>query len=84
MTHVVTEACIRCKYTDGVAVCPVDAIFRSEDVPADQQHYFEINARLASRWPAITGAKAALPDADYWAQVQEKAELLDEVAGDAH
>ncbi|HEY1391824.1 MAG TPA: ferredoxin FdxA [Methylibium sp.] len=25
MTHVVTEACIRCKYTDCVAVCPVDA-----------------------------------------------------------
>ncbi|WP_225782325.1 ferredoxin FdxA [Xenophilus sp. Marseille-Q4582] len=25
MTHVVTEACIRCKYTDCVEVCPVDA-----------------------------------------------------------
>ncbi len=25
MTHVVTEACIRCKYTDCVVVCPVDA-----------------------------------------------------------
>jgi ferredoxin len=24
MTHVVTEACISCKYTDCVAVCPVD------------------------------------------------------------
>ena len=24
MTHVVTESCIRCKYTDGVDVCPVD------------------------------------------------------------
>jgi ferredoxin len=24
MTHVVTEACIRCKYTDCVAVCPVE------------------------------------------------------------
>nr|WP_011117664.1 ferredoxin FdxA [Acidithiobacillus ferridurans]AAC80173.1 ferredoxin [Acidithiobacillus ferridurans] len=24
MTHVVTEACIRCKYTDCVTVCPVD------------------------------------------------------------
>jgi ferredoxin len=24
MTFVVTEACIRCKYTDCVAVCPVD------------------------------------------------------------
>ena len=25
MTFVVSEACIRCKYTDCVAVCPVDA-----------------------------------------------------------
>jgi ferredoxin len=24
MTHVVTEACIGCRYTDCVAVCPVD------------------------------------------------------------
>lgn len=25
MTHVVTDSCIRCKYTDCVDVCPVDA-----------------------------------------------------------
>lgn len=24
MTHVVTEACVRCRYTDCVSVCPVD------------------------------------------------------------
>lgn len=24
MTHVVTEACIKCRYTDCVSVCPVD------------------------------------------------------------
>ncbi len=24
MTHIVTDACIRCKYTDCVDVCPVD------------------------------------------------------------
>ena len=24
MTHVVTESCIRCKYTDCMDVCPVD------------------------------------------------------------
>ncbi len=24
MTHIVSEACIRCKYTDCVDVCPVD------------------------------------------------------------
>ncbi|WP_083293187.1 ferredoxin FdxA [Hydrogenophaga sp. PML113] len=25
MSYVVTESCIRCKYTDCVAICPVDA-----------------------------------------------------------
>ncbi len=25
MSYVVTEACIRCKYTDCVAICPVEA-----------------------------------------------------------
>ena len=24
MSHIVTEPCIKCKYTDCVAVCPVD------------------------------------------------------------
>ncbi|NYT82246.1 ferredoxin family protein [Alcaligenaceae bacterium] len=27
MTFVVTEACIQCKYTDCVAVCPMDCFF---------------------------------------------------------
>lgn len=27
MTYVVTEACIQCKYTDCVSVCPVDAFY---------------------------------------------------------
>ena len=112
MTHVVTEACIKCKYTDCVDVCPVDcfregpnmlvidpdecidcavcipecpvdAIYRGEDVPADQQHYFAINARLAVRWPVITRRKPALPDAEDWAQVRDKRDLLDEAAGGA-
>ncbi len=31
MSYVVTEDCIRCKYTDCVAICPVDA-FREGEV----------------------------------------------------
>ena len=27
MTHVVTESCIKCKYTDCVEVCPVDCFY---------------------------------------------------------
>ncbi|MDP5030264.1 MAG: ferredoxin family protein [Paraglaciecola sp.] len=31
MTFVVTDNCIKCKYTDCVAVCPVDAFFEGEN-----------------------------------------------------
>src|SRR5437868_11456440 len=31
MTHVVTESCIRCKYTDCVDVCPVDCFHEGPD-----------------------------------------------------
>lgn len=30
MTHVVSEACVACKYTDCVEVCPVDAFREGE------------------------------------------------------
>lgn len=110
MTHTVTESCIRCKYTDCVDVClvdafreganmlvidpddcidcavcipecPVDAIFAEKDVPPDQQHFTLLNAKLAKRWPLITRTKRVLPDADTWAEVKDKRNLLDERGG---
>jgi NAD-dependent dihydropyrimidine dehydrogenase PreA subunit len=30
MTHVVTESCIKCRYTDCVDVCPVDCFHAGE------------------------------------------------------
>jgi ferredoxin len=105
MTHVVTESCIACRYTDCVDVCPVDcfregpnflaidpdecidcavcvaecpvnAIFAEEDVPSNQQSFIKINADLSRNWPSITKTKAALPDAEQFKDVQEKAHLL--------
>ena len=32
MTYVVTEACVRCKYTDCVEVCPVDCFYEGENM----------------------------------------------------
>ena len=31
MTFVVTEACIKCKYTDCVEVCPVDCFYEGPE-----------------------------------------------------
>jgi ferredoxin len=32
MTYVVTDNCIRCKYTDCVDVCPVDCFYQGENM----------------------------------------------------
>ena len=32
MTHVVTEACVKCKYTDCVTVCPVDCFHEDAEM----------------------------------------------------
>ena len=109
MTHVVTQACISCKYTDCVAVCPVDcfhegpnflvidpavcidcgvcipecpveAIVEEADLPADQHEYIALNAQLSVKWPVISQSREPLPDADAWAQRQDKRALLSENA----
>lgn len=106
MTFVVTEACIKCKYTDCVEVCPVDcfhegpnflvidpeecidctlcepecpvdAIYADDDVPADQQHFIELNAELSPLWPVISAKKDAPEDADEWADVEDKLKYLE-------
>jgi ferredoxin len=106
MTYVVTESCIKCKYTDCVDVCPVDAfregknmlvidpdecidcavcvpecpvnaIYAEEDVPSDQRDFIADNATLARRWPLIARIKPAPADADQWAEVKDKRDLLD-------
>ena len=32
MTYVVTEACIKCKFTDCVEVCPVDCFYEGDNM----------------------------------------------------
>ena len=106
MTFVVTESCIKCKYTDCVEVCPVDcfhegpnflvidpdecidctlcepecpveAIFSEDELPADQEHFLELNAELSRDWPVITEMKPAPDDADDWKDVKEKLQYLE-------
>jgi ferredoxin len=93
MTHVVTDSCRHCRYTDCVATCPVacfhandvrvyidplvcidcsacipacpvHAIVEEIDLPSDQQHWVEINARESQRYPVIRDKHAPLPGAD--------------------
>ncbi|MFV9876051.1 MAG: ferredoxin FdxA [Rickettsiales endosymbiont of Dermacentor nuttalli] len=32
MTYIVTDACVKCKYTDCVEVCPVDCFYEGENM----------------------------------------------------
>jgi NAD-dependent dihydropyrimidine dehydrogenase PreA subunit len=47
MTYVVTDACIKCKYTDCVEVCPVDCFYEGETMLV-----IELLALPARRGPA--------------------------------
>lgn len=68
------DECIDC--TLCVAECPAEAIFSEDDVPADQQHFIALNARLATVWPTITARKEPLPNADEMNGKTGKTELL--------
>ena len=76
MTFVVSDGCIKCKHTDCVEVCPVDAIYSEDELPEAEQEYLELNAELCETWPNITEKKDPLPDAEDWAEVKNKRDHL--------
>ena len=53
------------------------AIYPEDDLPEGQEGFIEINKELSEVWPVITAMKDAPDDADDWAQVKDKAHLLD-------
>lgn len=93
MTFVVTDNCQKCRFTDCVAVCPVDcfhaddamlyidpeecidcgacvpecpveAIFDESQMPADSEHWIQINADKCVSLPVINDTEDPLPTAD--------------------
>jgi len=106
MTFVVLDNCIKCKYTDcvdscpveafnegpnmlvinpdecidcGVCVpdCPIDAIKADEDLEAHEEHFLKLNEEMSKVWPVITESKDPLPDADEWADIEDKLKHLE-------
>jgi ferredoxin len=69
------DECIDC--TLCVAECPVEAIFAQDDVPESQRAFIQLNEELSRQWKPIVVTKAAPPDADEWAEVKDKRELLE-------
>jgi len=70
------EECIDCTLCEPE--CPVNAIYAEEDLPEGQEHFLELNARLAAKWPVLTIKKDAPSDADEWVDVKDKLQYLEE------
>ncbi|MDR9433099.1 MAG: ferredoxin family protein [Spiribacter sp.] len=68
--------CIDCAVC--VPECPVEAIYPDDEVPADQQEFIELNARLAAQWPVIKQKEPAPVDAEAWEHVVDKRAWLEE------
>jgi len=70
--------CIDCDAC--VSECPVEAIYPDDEVPEKWEHYIELNERLAEQWEdrVINETQDALPDADEWAEKENKLDALKE------
>jgi ferredoxin len=55
----------------------VEAILAEDDVPDSQRDFIALNRSLAQVWKPIIERKPAPPDADEWAKVKQKKNLLD-------
>ncbi len=58
------DECIDCTLCEPE--CPIGAIVSEDDLPADQEHFLQLNEELSQQWPVITQRKEPPDDADEW------------------
>lgn len=70
--------CIDCDAC--VSECPVEAIYPDDEVPEKWENFIELNERLAEAWEdhVINETKDPLPDAEEWAEKEDKLSELQE------
>jgi len=70
--------CIDCDAC--VPECPVEAIYPDDELPEKWEHFIDLNERLAEKWDdrIINETLGPLPDADEWAEVEDKEDKLKE------
>jgi ferredoxin len=70
MTYVVTEVCIKCKYTDCVEVCPVDCFYEgglcSSSIPTG------IDCGVCEANAQSTPSSRYRPDLEKWLEVNRQ------------
>jgi ferredoxin len=69
------DECIDCALCEPE--CPVNAIYSEDDLPEKYQSFLPINKELSEKWPVITRRKDPPPDADQWANVNDKLKYLE-------
>ena len=89
MAHVVAEPCINCKYTEGVAVCPVDCFYEGANtliihpdecidcgacVPVCPTTAIYAEDDLPAKWKEF--ADIAQQNAGAWPNISEKKDAM--------
>jgi ferredoxin len=62
MLYIDPEVCIDCSAC--VPECPVQAIYEGDDIPADKEHWIEINRTKSAENPVIDAKVDPLPGAE--------------------
>jgi len=90
MPFVVTDACVKCKYTDCVSACPVDCFYEGENmlvihpdecidcgacVPECPVEAIYEESDVPSKWDEYIALNAKY--AEEWAQITEQKEPMD-------
>jgi len=76
MTFAVTEACIRCKYTDCVEVCPVDCFYEGENMLVIHPDECIDCGVCEPECPADAIVPDTAPDAERWIAINAKYAVL--------
>lgn len=72
MTYVITEACIKCKFTDCVQVCPVDCFHEGENMLViDPEKCIDCGI-CVPECPAGAIVKGSAPEASNWRELNKK------------
>ncbi len=69
------EECIDCTLCEPE--CPAEAIVSEDDLPADQEHFLQLNEELSAKWPVIDTPKDPPKDAEEWDGKPDKLQYLE-------
>src|SRR3546814_6506252 len=72
MPYVVTEACIKCKYTDCVEVCPVDCFYEGENMQVIHPDECIDCGVCEPECPAEAIMPDVEPDAEKWLELNRE------------